>query len=184
MSELQAVRKLLPQFGDGVEIGVGTGRFAAPLGVEFGIEPSASMGRIARQRGVKVARGVAENLPLADAQFDLALMVTTICFLDDVEAAFGEVHRILKDRGTFVVGFIDKDSPVGRSYRRRAKDSAFYSIATFYTAGEITRLLTQSGFRDIATVQTIFAGARRKQRVEPVKDGCGEGSFLVVRGVK
>ena len=39
-SELLAVRSLLPWQGVGLEIGIGTGRFAAPLGVRFDIDPS------------------------------------------------------------------------------------------------------------------------------------------------
>jgi ubiquinone/menaquinone biosynthesis C-methylase UbiE len=38
--------------GRGLEIGVGTGRFAAPLGVSFGIDPSSSMLQLAARRGV------------------------------------------------------------------------------------------------------------------------------------
>src|SRR5512138_1468145 len=44
VSELHAVRALLPQ-GSGLEIGVGTGRFAAPLGIRKGIEPSRPAGK-------------------------------------------------------------------------------------------------------------------------------------------
>ncbi len=184
MSELQAVRVLLPVHGEGVEIGVGTGRFADPLGIEVGIEPSAHMCEIAKQRGVRVIRGVGESVPLADARFDVALMITTICFLDDVKTAFEEVYRILRDGGHFVIGFVDKDSRVGKSYQRHKEESAFYSDATFYSAEEVFQLLKQTGFRDITTVQTIFHRLSETTRVEPVKSGHGEGSFLVVRGLK
>ncbi len=43
LSELEAIRKVLPKKGKGLEIGVGTGRFAAPLGIKFGIDPSEDM---------------------------------------------------------------------------------------------------------------------------------------------
>jgi hypothetical protein len=46
-SELQAVRYLLPKRGTGVEIGIGTGRFAAPLGIRVGVEPSKAMREVA-----------------------------------------------------------------------------------------------------------------------------------------
>ena len=39
-SELRAVQELLPKDGRGIEIGGGTGRFAGPLGIRYGIEPS------------------------------------------------------------------------------------------------------------------------------------------------
>lgn len=42
-SELLAVKKALPVNGNGVEIGVGSGRFTSPLDIAFGIEPSKKM---------------------------------------------------------------------------------------------------------------------------------------------
>jgi hypothetical protein len=42
-SELLALRALLPWQGLGLEIGVGTGRFAAPLGVKVGVDSSKAM---------------------------------------------------------------------------------------------------------------------------------------------
>lgn len=40
------MQELLPMHGSGIEIGVGTGRFALPLGIKQGIEPSRSMTEI------------------------------------------------------------------------------------------------------------------------------------------
>jgi hypothetical protein len=63
-SELQAIRYLLPKKGTGLEIGVGTGRFAEPLGIRVGIEPSKAMREVAQKRGIEVIGGVAEAAPL------------------------------------------------------------------------------------------------------------------------
>jgi len=81
LSEVEAVKRLLPKNSNGVEIGVGSGRFAAPLGIKSGVEPSPVMSKIARQRGITTVDGSAENLPLRSSSFDFALMVTTVCFL-------------------------------------------------------------------------------------------------------
>ena len=116
VSELHAVRELLPKSGRGIEIGIGTGRFAAPLGIKLGIEPSRAMEKIARKKGLEVIHGVAEKLPFKDQEFDFALMVTTVCFLDDIDLAFHEVFRVLKPHGAFVIGFVDRSSPIGKSY--------------------------------------------------------------------
>lgn len=43
LSELLALRPFVPLCGRGLEIGVGSGRFAAPLGVQVGIDPSKAM---------------------------------------------------------------------------------------------------------------------------------------------
>jgi len=184
LSELNAVRNLMPQRGECVEIGVGTGRFAAPLGIEFGVEPSIRMGKLAKRRGIQVIQASGENLPLADAQFEIALMITTICFLDDIRMAFAEVYRILKEGGCFLIGFVDKNSPIGKSYEQNKEKSVFYSNATFYSITEIIQLLGESGFRDLATVQTIFHPLSETKKADPVKPGYGKGAFLIVRGNK
>lgn len=76
LSELLAVRALLPLEGRGLEICVGTGRFAGPLGVGFGIDPVARMLDHCLTRHVAVARAMAEALPFADASFDYMLAGT------------------------------------------------------------------------------------------------------------
>jgi len=183
VSELHAVRELLPG-GTGVEIGVGTGRFAAPLGITRGIEPSAAMASLARKKGIDVVPGLAEKLPYQDREFDFALMVTTVCFLDDLDLAFQEVHRVLKPGGSFVVGFVDGASQLGREYAKHKVQSAFYKDATFYSAEEIEGRLRQAGFGPFEFRQTLFKALDQMESVDPVKKGRGEGSFVVVRGVR
>jgi ubiquinone/menaquinone biosynthesis C-methylase UbiE len=184
LSELQAVREQLPSQGDRVEIGVGTGRFAVPLGIDFGVEPSRNMCLIAKSRGVLTARAVGEALPFRDAEFNAALMMTTICFLDSVTMALAEAFRVLKPGGCLVIGFIDRASPLGQLYQRHRNKSRFYRVATFYTAVEIERLMQQAGFRDITFVQTIFQDPAEIKEIEPVWRGHGSGSFVVAKGTK
>jgi hypothetical protein len=54
LSELLALRSIVPVHGRGLEIGVGTARFAAPLGVRFGVDPAVEMLRYAAGRGTAV----------------------------------------------------------------------------------------------------------------------------------
>ena len=51
-TELEAIRSLLPRDGQGIEIGVGTGRFALSLSITQGVEPSKAMADMARKRGI------------------------------------------------------------------------------------------------------------------------------------
>jgi len=180
-AELQAVKDFIPSAGTGVEIGVGTARFAAPLGIRIGIEPSPTMAELARQRGVEVIEGVAEALPIADRSFDFALMVTVVCFLDNIAIAFQEANRILKPLGVLIVGFIDRDSDIGRQYSRRKKQSIFYKEATFYSISELETQLIEAGFSDFIYRQTLFPGL---SDVQTVKNGHGKGSFTVVRAIR
>lgn len=180
-AELEAVKGFIPSEGMGVEIGVGTGRFAAPLGIAIGLEPSPRMATLARQRGVEVLEGVAEALPFADGAFDFALMVTVVCFLDDVTQAFREAYRILKPQGVLIVGFIDRNSELGRRYSQRKEQSNFYRGATFYSVAELETRLVEAGFAGFNYRQTLFPGQAADQ---PVAEGHGRGSFVVVRAIK
>ena len=183
-SELQAVRTLLPHNGRGVEIGVGTGQFAAKLGIAVGVEPSAAMRQLAGRRGVEAIDGVAEALPLPDASVDYALMVTTVCFLDDIDAAFAEVYRVLAPGGAFVVGLIDRESLLGQEYQRRKRRNVFYKEAVFHSASEVESALRHAGFRKLRAVQTIFEDPEHMIQVDPVKPGYGKGVFVVFCGTK
>ena len=183
-SELQAVKELLPESENGVEIGVGSGRFAAPLGIKLGVDPSGKMGYIAQKRGLKVIEGFAESLPFLDSQFDFVLMVTTICFLDDIGAAFKEANRVLKSGGHLIIGFIDAKSPTGILYQKHKNESTFYKDATFYSVKEVVSHMKNANFKDFSFRQTLFRPSEKLKCIEPVKKGYGEGSFVVVRGVK
>jgi len=183
-SELAAVRRMLPAGGTGVEIGVGTGRFASELGVPLGLEPSGPMRSMARERGVKVIGGKAEELPFADGSLDYALMVTVICFFDDVPKAFREIFRVLKASGTLVVAFIDRASPLGKTYDERKKETAYYAEAVFRTAEEVRGYLEDAGFRSFSFCQTIFKNPGDMKEPDPVRDGHGEGCFAVIRADK
>jgi SAM-dependent methyltransferase len=92
--EIKTIKQLLPE-GKGIEIGVGTGRFAAPLGIKFGIEPSIKMGEIAKKRGIKVVNITAEEMNFEE-EFDFALIVTTICFVKDPLKTFQNIYKALK----------------------------------------------------------------------------------------
>jgi SAM-dependent methyltransferase len=183
-SELLTVKEQLPERGIGVEIGVGSGRFAAPLGITIGVEPSRRMRTLAQRRGIEVVAGVAEALPFADAQFDFALMVTSICFIDDIDAAFKEAYRILKPDGRLLICFIDKNSPIGKQYQRKKNESVFYKVATFYSVDEVVSHVKKAGFSDFSFTQTIFPNLTGIREIELIKGGYGEGAFVVLKAIK
>jgi SAM-dependent methyltransferase len=183
-SELLAIRALLPWQGLGLEIGVGTGRFAGPLGISIGIDPSRAMLVYAIERGISNIEGVAEVLPFKDAVFDYGLVVTTICFVDDPQKMLNEAHRVLKSEAPLVIGFVDRASALGQQYLSHQDESVFYREARFYSALEVKRLLGNAGFGDLVCGQTLSKPLNEIEEIEPLCDGHGLGGFVVVKAVK
>ena len=183
-SELNAIKMAVPAIGEGVEIGVGTGVFAEPLGIKEGIEPSKAMREKAKKKNIKVIDAVAEKLPYPDKSKDFTLMITTICFVDDIFRSFKEAHRILKDRGSLIIGFIDKNSPVGIKYSENKKKSIFYKDACFYETEELYGILKNSGFEVENTYQTVFGKLDEVHAVQEPQTGYGQGSFVVIKAKK
>ena len=183
-SELAAVSHFIPNMQKGVEIGIGSGQFASPLKIKIGIDPSKSMINLARQKGLNVSRAVAENLPLKNDSFDFALMVTTVCFVDEIDTSFKEAKRILKQNGIFIVGLVDKNSPLGRLYLKKKQDNIFYRWATFYSTDEIFLQLNRVGFKNLEAVQTVFGNIKKIKNVQQFHQGYGEGGFVVIKAEK
>jgi SAM-dependent methyltransferase len=180
-AELKAVRLLLPS-GDvrGVEIGIGSGKFALPLGIKIGVEPSRQMAVKAEKLGIEVHYGVAEKLPFAAEQFDFVLLVTTICFVDDIVQSFREARRILVPGGCVLVGFVDMESDLGQKYLQNRHKSKFYKEATFFSTEEVLDHLKMAGFGATEVKQTLLSGDSERT----VLDGFGAGAFVVIKATK
>ncbi len=183
LSELAAINALLPKDAVGIEVGVATGRFAEPLGIKEGVEPSSAMREVARKRGVDVMNAKAEHLPYKDMRYDFLLMVT-ISYLDDVVKAFREAYRVLKRKGQIIVGFVDKDSVIGQEYIERRKEYGFYHDAQFHSVSKVLDMIKTVGFKIDATNQTLFNSLDAITNMQQFEEGFGKGSFIVIRGVK
>lgn len=186
LSEVAALKEQflkLPENIKGIEVGIGTGRFAKVLGIKEGVEPANEMAAIALKRGIEVVNGTAENLPMRDMYFDFVLFVT-ICHLNSVNQAFKEAYRVLKPKGSIVVGFIDKDQKIGKTYEENRMRSTFFRYANFYSVAQVTKLLKEAGFKDFEYNQTLFGELDEIKEVQLPKQSYGEGSFVVVKAIK
>jgi len=184
-SELEAIREVLPH-GDklmGIEVGLGTGRFAKALGIKEGIEPSQNMREAAAMKGILTVDAVAEHLPYRDLTFDFLLMVFSICFFKRIDSAFNEASRVLKNNGALIIGFIDKESTIGQYFQQKA-NTDFYEHANLHSVEKILNELTQVGFRHFTLKQTLFGDLDKINSLQPSLNGYGKGSFIVIKALK
>ncbi len=178
--EIKTLKALLPT-GKGLEVGVGTGRFAAPLRIKKGIEPSKKMAEVARKRGIEVIETTAEEMDFKQ-EFDFILMVTTICFVNNPLKTIQNCYKALKKGGFLLVGFIDLDSPLGKFYETNKEKSKFYKYARFFAKSDIISLMEKAGFRDFECKENLYGENLDNLKFEINK--CNSGAFKVIRGRK
>jgi ubiquinone/menaquinone biosynthesis C-methylase UbiE len=179
-SELAALKKAVRP-GAGLEIGVGTGRFAAPLGVRFGLDPAIHMLRLAEKRGLLVVQGLGENLPFKDESFDFVQIVFVIEFVDDLVSFLREAVRTIRRNGALILGFIDRDSPWGQYYARDPSHRKYFHPPS---PAEILDVLKKIGLEFRESCQTLFQSPPDISLKEEPRSGFGEGGFVVLKAIK
>jgi len=182
LSELEAIKKVFPRSEKGLEIGVGTGRFAAALGIKWGIDSSPRMLDIAQERGINVRMAFGEDMPFLNESFDYVVIIITLCFVENPGRVLEEAYRVLEKNGKIIIGIVDKESFLGKVYRK--KKSVFYKQARFLSVNEVTGLLKETGFVDLSYYQTISILPDKMDSVEKPRKGFGKGGFVVISGIK
>lgn len=149
-----------------LEIGVGTGRFAEKLGVNFGVDPSCKMLNKALERKVKVAGATGEMLPFSSNCFGAVVLIVTLCFLDNPVKTLRESSRVLREDGVLILGIVPKHSSWGKFYLQKKKEGhPFYSVAHFYTPREAIHIAEKAGFRLEDVFSTLFEGPTECERI-------------------
>jgi len=186
-AELACLNKAVAQFsGSWLEIGVGTGRFAAALGIADGIDPSPSMLEIAAARGIQTRVGTAAQSPYPADSFDGALMVTVLCFVENVPGAFDECSRIIRPGGALLIGHIPSDGPWGRDYiRKAAAGHPVYSHAHFTTVAELLTPARTAGFQLVIAASGLFKPPGSPVEIPPpVQPGIVSGAGFVALALR
>jgi SAM-dependent methyltransferase len=116
--------------GDIVEIGFGSGLnipfYPSAVAHVDAVEPSDVGWKLASKRLADATMAVersgldGQSLPFADDSHDAALSTFTLCTIPEVQAALGEVHRVLKPGGKlhFIEHGLAPDEKVQRWQRR------------------------------------------------------------------
>ena len=198
-SELLAEKHFLTDSKNSVSIGVGSGLFASKLGIEYGVEPSKEMARLAEKRGIQVRVGTAENVPFEDEKFDTVLLSTMLCYVDDPQKAVNETYRILKPDGKVVASFLAREGSYAMmydlAYLRGKHDPRiapkhpypikFIKKTNWCSTDEVTSWLKNAGFVDLEYVQTLTNHPKyTNESIEEPVQGYTKGDYVVIRGRK
>jgi ubiquinone/menaquinone biosynthesis C-methylase UbiE len=142
-----------------LEVGFGHGRTLAgivnrvPNGFVAGVDASPDMLRLATRvsrsaiaRGLlELRQGESQKLPFPNQSFDKLLSVHTVYFWKHPLTELREFRRVLRDGGSVVLGF--------RAKTPSAEAEFPVSIYTFRSVEEIGRLLSESGFSEVAATE-------------------------------
>jgi SAM-dependent methyltransferase len=97
-----------------LDVGCGTGRFAAALTEShgcpvIGVDPSPGMLAVARERKADVTwlEGRAEALPLGDGAVERAFLQTVVHLVEDRSAAWAELRRVVEPNGIVAILTVD-----------------------------------------------------------------------------
>ena len=167
-----------------LEVGVGTGRFAQALTIEYGIDISTGVLELATKREIIVVKGKGESLPFADSFFGGVFIVVTLCFVDKPVKILKEASRVLKADSAVILGLILKESPWASFYREKGEaGNIFYKIATFYSFEELKTMSKKAGLEIVEISSTMFqAPSESLLRFEHPKNGyCKEAGFVAVK---
>ena len=141
-----------------VDIGAGTGSFAAAFSDWFGlgvlaVEPSAAMrDQIPRTPAIQVLEGTAGALPLPDASADAAWLSLVLHHIPDLGVAVHEIRRVLRPGAPVLIrqGFPGRLDGVElvRWFPETAR-----TVATYPSVEETCEAFAAAGFRQDALEQ-------------------------------
>ncbi len=180
-AEVRAVRLIMKNIKKPfLEVGIGTGRFAEKLGIEFGIDPSAKALQLAESRGIKVRQAKGEKLPFKAESFGTVFLLFTLCFVEDPEKVLSEVKRVLNKGGGLIIGFINRETPWGQLYmKKKAEGHRIYKYASFYSIDEVAGLIENAGMTVQAYSSALCRAPSEMPRKEVVHIGLAEGAGFV-----
>jgi SAM-dependent methyltransferase len=176
-----------------VDIGAGTGQFAAAFSDWFGlrifaVEPSAAMrAKIPRRPGIQVLEGDASALPLPDGSVDGAWLSLVIHHIPDLPAAAREIRRVLRPGAPVLIrqgfpGRVDRVEIV-RWFPETARTVDTYpsvgqTCQAFAAAGFRRDALEQVGQTDLTSLAEFLAQADTFRRADTTVRNLTEEEFL------
>lgn len=117
---------------------------------------------------VEVLQGDVQSLPFEDESFDIVTAFETVYFWPNIEKCFGEVKRVLKPGGIFLIGTESNGSD-----NIAMKISEKFVNMTVYNDEELTQFLKNNDYSQI----TVYLRDGRKKK-EKIKQIGGETKII------
>ncbi|MCD5390421.1 malonyl-ACP O-methyltransferase BioC [candidate division NPL-UPA2 bacterium] len=152
-----------------LDIGMGTGRLSLELGriypssIIFGCDLAEGMvscaqekSRRARVSNVTFCQAEAEHLPFRDNYFDLVISNLTYQWVEELELAFSQVFRVLKEGGSFYFTTLGEGSlkelsnSFAEAHKRLGKAQVPHG-QEFISQRELSQVLTETNFSAVET---------------------------------
>jgi SAM-dependent methyltransferase len=140
-----------------LDVGAGTGALTGELlargATVVAAEPSPEFTQALRSRfpDVEVYEAPAEELPLPDGSFDLAVAQLVVAFLTDAPAAMRELARVARRVAICMWGIeeVEMFAAIGRTARVIDADGAEPVARRYRTPGELHDLLSGAGLANV-----------------------------------
>lgn len=91
----------------------------------------------------EIVRASVIELPFTDAAYDIVTAFETVYFWPDLWKSFGEIRRVLRNGGTFLICNECRDRVKGKKWTDKITGM------TIYDGNELKNTLEETGFRDI-----------------------------------
>ncbi len=210
-SEVNLVAAALRGAGDTLSVGCGSGLFESILSQQYGIritdgiEPSAGMAEIARNRGMEVKVATAEEASFFRRRnpYDTILLNGSPSYITDLESVVRKAYNAMGALGRIILIDVPKESSYGMMYNLAKALGTwehpllegvhphdpypieFCNVAVWRTTQEKIDILHRAGFRHLEFMQTLTTHPLCSNReVELPSKGYDRGSYVAIIGEK
>lgn len=151
--------------------GININRMAKTAKKVYGIDYSIESVKLSRKVNeklidygqVEIQEGNVKNLPFEDNTFDIVTAFETVYFWPDIEKCFGEVKRVLKPGGIFLIGMESNGSDnIPMKISEKLIDMKAYNDE------ELTRFLENNDYSEITV---YLKDTKNKKEKIKTKDG-------------
>lgn len=166
--------------GGGININRMAEKAKKVYGVDYSIESVKLSREVNRdligQGKVEVLEGDVQSLPFEDNTFDIITAFETVYFWPNIEKSFGEVKRVLKTGGTFMMGMESNGSDnISMKISKKLIDMEVYSddeLTGFLKANDYSNITVY--LRDAKNREEII---KANGEVKRIKDDYDHASF-------